>query len=392
MGKIKEKLKEKKVLLSDGAWGTALHAMGLRSGECPELWNITNREKVLKVAKGYTELGIDMLETNSFGGSRFKLEQYGLGDRTFELNKAAAEISWEAAGESIIVLGSIGPTGKILLMGEVTEQEMYEAFKEQAIALALGGADAACIETMSALDEAVLAIKAVKDNTNLEIICTFTFEKTVKGDYKTMMGVTPEQMAHEVINAGAEIIGTNCGNGINGMIPIVRELRDFSPGIPILVHANAGIPQLEDGKTIFPETPEGMAKQVPDIFKAGANIIGGCCGTTPQHILAIKNILLVILSLFILCFSSCNQGKQKNKKEPEMSEFEKFEQGTFGYDLEVLKKNQDVIVLKSKNGKAQALLNTGYQGRVMTSTEVKLEYPLYGQSLLPAVLMMRMEY
>jgi 5-methyltetrahydrofolate--homocysteine methyltransferase len=145
---------------------------------------------------------------------------------------------------------------------------------------------------MSDIGEAVQAIRAVKENTSLEIICTFTFERTVRGDYRTMMGVSPAGAAEACLEAGADIIGTNCGNGFERMIDIVREIRAAVPDAPILVHANAGLPQNIDGKTVFPETPQDMAKHVPGLTAAGANIIGGCCGTTPAHIKAIKEAVI----------------------------------------------------------------------------------------------------
>ncbi len=286
--KIVETLKDRKVLVSDGAWGTFLHHKGLTAGECPEKWCIDHPKEVYEVAKSYADAGADMVETNSFGGSGFKLEHYGLANNVDQINQAAAKISVKAAGNEKWVIASIGPTGKMTIMGDVTEQDLYNGFKEQAVALEKGGADAVCIETMSALDEATMAIKAAKENTKLEVIATFTFEKTVQGDYRTMMGVSPNEAALASIEAGADIIGTNCGNGFEGMIDIVREMRTVNSEVPILVHANAGLPQNVDGVDVFPETPEMMASLVPQIVDAGANIIGGCCGTTPAHISAIK--------------------------------------------------------------------------------------------------------
>jgi 5-methyltetrahydrofolate--homocysteine methyltransferase len=296
MGKktIVELVNTGKILVSDGAWGTFLQIKGLEPGECPELWCVEHREDVLDIAKGYINAGSDIIETNSFGGTSSKLEHYDLADKVSELNEAAASISREAAGNDKYVIGSMGPTGKMLLMGDVTEEELYDAFKEQAVALEKGGADAACIETMSAIDEAVIAVKAVKENTNLEIIGTFTFERTVNGEYRTMMGISPTDMASALIESGADIIGTNCGNGIERMIEIVSEIREYNKSIPILVHANAGLPTNIDGVDIFPETPEAMAKLIPELVAAGANIIGGCCGTTPEHIKAIKEAVAVL--------------------------------------------------------------------------------------------------
>lgn len=287
MKRIVEQIKSGKTLISDGAWGTLLQKKGLKPGECPELWCVTHRADVLNIARSYINAGADMILTNSFGGTRLKLEAFGLADRAAELNLVAAAISRKAAGPNKHVLGSMGPTGKMLLMGDVTEQGMYDAFSEQAAALEKGGADGACIETMSALDEASIAIRAVRENTGLEVICTFTFERTVQGEYRTMMGTTPSEMAQSCLNAGADIIGTNCGNGFSRMIDIVREIRQAAPLTPILVHANAGMPVNQDGQDVFPETPEMMAAGAPALIAAGAQIIGGCCGTTPAHIAAI---------------------------------------------------------------------------------------------------------
>lgn len=282
-----EEIKSGKTLISDGAWGTFLHKLGLQPGECPELWNVTHRSEVLSIAKSYIETGADMILTNSFGGSPYKLKYYGLEDRAFELNKAAAEISREAAGNDHFVLGSIGPTGAILMMGQISEQELYEGFAVQAEALKNGCVDAICIETMSAIDEAGIAVRAAKEAANLDIICTFTFDKTTAGEFRTMMGVSPEEMTKAMIEAGVSIIGSNCGNGFQQMIDIVNEIRSVDPEIPVLIHANAGRPNYVDGETIFPETPLEMAAMTPALINAGANIIGGCCGTTPDHIRAI---------------------------------------------------------------------------------------------------------
>jgi len=284
-------LKKRPILVSDGAWGTLLQKKGLQPGECPELWNIDHRADVFEIAQNYIAAGADMIKTNSFGGNGIKLSHYHCTDRTLELNRAAAEISREAADTRALVLGSMGPTGKMLVMGDISEEELYEAFALQARGLEQGGADVVLLETFSAIDEAIIAVSAVRENTALEVACTFTFEKTAAGEYRSMMGAGPATMAHELVKAGAHVIGANCGNGMERMIEIVTEQHAARPLVPIMVHANAGMPEMRDGSTTYPETPAMMAALAPELIKAGAAIIGGCCGTTPDHIKAIATAL-----------------------------------------------------------------------------------------------------
>ena len=288
---ISAAVKSGKILVSDGAWGTFLYQKGLKAGECPELWNLTHPDAVKDIALSYINAGADMIETNSFGGTSFKLEYFGLNDKVSEINEAAARLSREIAGNEHLVIGSVGPTGKMLCMGDVTKEELYEAFKEQVIALEKGGVDAVCIETMSDIDEALEAIRATKENTGLEVICTFTFDCIGENEYRTMMGVSPAEAAIACVEARADIIGTNCGNGLKNMIKIMEQMRAVVPDLPILVHANAGLPEIINDETIYPETPEQMKALIPEIINAGANIIGGCCGTTPAHIKAIKEAI-----------------------------------------------------------------------------------------------------
>jgi len=291
MKKITESVKGGRILLSDGAWGTMLFSKGLQPGECPELWNVTHRSEVLDLARSYIDAGSDIIQTNSFGANRIKLAHYGLVNRATELNEAAAAISREAVGADKLVFGSIGPTGKLLLLGDVTADELVDAFREQATGLQAGGVDALCLETFIDIDEAVLAIETARMFTDLELACTFTFDKTVSGEYRTFMANTVEQVVRMLVSEGVDIIGTNCGNRIDGMIEIVRQIRELEPDLPILVHANAGVPTVDGTAVSYPDSPEIMASRVAELVEAGANIIGGCCGTTPDHIRAMRQAL-----------------------------------------------------------------------------------------------------
>jgi 5-methyltetrahydrofolate--homocysteine methyltransferase len=291
MKAFSERVAQGDILISDGAMGTYLQAKGLKPGECLEWWCISHPDVVKGIHEAYIAAGADVVETNSFGGTRYKLKPYGLMDRVRELNLAAVALAKQAGTGKVYVAASVGPTGHIVEDegGDVTPQELYEAFREQVVALAEGGADALCIETMASLTEALQAINAAKENTKLPVICTFTFEPGARG-FRTMMGVTPERAAREAVAAGADIVGANCGNGIVNMIEVTRQMRAAKPNIPILIQANAGMPVLEGEKTVFKDTPEFMASKVPDLIKAGAQIIGGCCGTTPDHIAAMAGV------------------------------------------------------------------------------------------------------
>jgi 5-methyltetrahydrofolate--homocysteine methyltransferase len=286
-----ERIAAGEILISDGAWGTFLQAKGLQPGECPESWNVTHPDDVRDVAAAYVAVGSDIVESDSFGGTCYKLREFGLMEKVEEYNVAAARLAKEAIGDKGYVAASVGPTGQIVEDegGEVTEEELYDAFKAQVVALAQGGADAFCIETMSSITEATQAIKAAKEHTTLPVICTFTFEPGARG-FRTMMGADPVTACTAAVEAGADVVGANCGNGIANMIEITRAIRAALPTTPILIHANAGMPVLEGEKTVFKETPADMAARVAELVTAGANIIGGCCGTNPNHIAAMAAV------------------------------------------------------------------------------------------------------
>jgi 5-methyltetrahydrofolate--homocysteine methyltransferase len=290
MGILLDRLAERKILVSDGAWGTMLQAGGLTSEDCPEEWNLSHAENVRAVAAAYTEAGSDMILTNTFGGSRFKLKKMGYEDRVAEFNAAGARNSLAAAGDAIVA-GSVGPTGEFMEpLGDVTAEQMAEVFTEQIAAMLDVGLKVICVETMTAVEESAAAVRAAKAlDPSVDVIATFTFDRTPKG-FKTMMGVDPQRVADELSQAGADVVGSNCGNGIEAMVEIAAEFRKHTD-IPILIHANAGLPELVDGKTVFRQSPEDFAANVAQLVQAGANIVGGCCGSTPAHIAAMKSVI-----------------------------------------------------------------------------------------------------
>jgi 5-methyltetrahydrofolate--homocysteine methyltransferase len=286
MGLWKTRVEKKKILIADGGWGTELQKRGLAPGEPPEAWNLSRPEEVAAVARSYVEAGADIILTNTFGGSPLKLAKVHLEDKLLEINRRGARISKQAAGDQAFVFASIGPSGEFMApLGTVSEVDMVQGFAEQAMALAAGGADGIVVETMMDLAEAKAALRAAKESTSLPVAVTLTFNKGPKG-YATMMGVRPEQAAAELERAGANILGANCGAGIDIMIELMGLMRSATT-LPLWCKPNAGLPELVHGKTVYRETPEMMASKLKDLVRAGAKIVGGCCGTTPCHIRAL---------------------------------------------------------------------------------------------------------
>lgn len=278
---LQESFDKNKILISDGAWGTELFKAGLNPSDVPEKLNIDNPEIVEKVAKSYINAGSDIIITNTFSSNKIKLKKADLLDKIFEINYKGALISKNAG--SVLAFGSIGPSGEFMEpMGSITEAEMIDCFSSQVKAFSEANIDAVVIETMSDLNEIKAAIKAVKEYSELPVIVSITYSKTQTG-YATMMGLTPEKAVLELQSIGIDAIGSNCGGGINDFIEITREYRNSSD-LPIWIKPNAGLPKLKEGKTVYEDTPEFMASKFSELIKAGANIIGGCCGTTPAHI------------------------------------------------------------------------------------------------------------
>lgn len=275
-------------VISDGAWGTQLQTLGLGPGECPDAWNLTHPDRVGSVARAYVEAGSQIILTNTFGANRLRLAAHGLGDQTVEINRAGARLSRAAAGDRAKVFASIGPTGRLLAAEQTTEAELLAVFTEQARALAAEGVDALLLETFADLDEIRPAIAAAQA-TGLPVVASLVFGSGPARD-RTMMGTTPEQAAAAVVAAGADAVGANCGNGIDGYIPICRRLRAATDR-PLWLKPNAGLPEIVGGKAVYRTSPEYFAARTLELIAAGATFVGGCCGTSPAFISAIKRAL-----------------------------------------------------------------------------------------------------
>ena len=278
------------LLLGDGAMGTMLQQMGLKGGEPPELWNVEHPDRVRSVSRRYIEAGAETVITNTFGGSSIKLAQYGLESRAAELNRRGAELARQAAGNRVFVAGSVGPSGQFLEpYGTLTDEELYASFAEQVRALEEGGADFIQVETMSDLAEARIAVVAARENTKLPVLVSMTFEKGPKG-YFTIMGIAPQTMAEAFEKLDVAVLGTNCGNGIDEIIEIVAELRKHTT-LPVFAAPNAGRPVLEKGQVRYTQGPDYFARRLPELISAGASYVAGCCGTTPEHIRKMAEVI-----------------------------------------------------------------------------------------------------
>lgn len=288
MSKLIEDLLAQGPVITDGAWGTQLLLQGLSSGDCPDQWNLIHPDRVEAVARSYVAVGSQVILTNTFGANRLRLAGFGLADRVAEINRAGVEISRRAAAGRAKVFASLGPSGKLLLMGDTTEAELKTAFDEQARALAAAGADAIVVETMTDLVEAKIALAAARA-TGLPVVVSVVFDSGKDKD-RTLMGATPEQVVTELAAAGADVLGANCGQGIAGYIRVCARMRSVTDR-PLWIKANAGLPKMVDGRAVYETTAEEFAQQAPALVAAGANFVGGCCGTSPVFIQALKGAL-----------------------------------------------------------------------------------------------------
>jgi len=283
-------------VLYDGSKGVYLAArlagVGRSPGDASEWLNLLSPEAVRQVHREYIEAGSQIIQTNTFNGSRLRLEAYGLGDRVREVNLAAAQAAREAAGGDVLVAGDIGPSGKLLAMGEVDERALVDAFAEQAAALAEGGVDLFHVETMSDLAEARAAVEGVRRASDRPLLLTMSFDTGKPETLRTMMGVTPAQLVEAAREMGVFGLGANCGLGLEGYQEVVRALAGARPEAVLVAKLNAGIPRMEGSQVVYDGTPERMAAYALWCAENGVGIIGACCGSTPRHIEAMARALI----------------------------------------------------------------------------------------------------
>ncbi len=291
MKNLLERIQNGEILMADGAIGTMLFDYGLKPGEPPEFFNITRPEVLEEIAGLYLDAGADIIQTNTFGASPLRLASYSLDNKTEKINRNAVQAVRRIVSDRAYVAASCGPSGKLLKPhGDTEPEEIYQSFIRQIEAIIDAGVDAISVETMTDLTEAKLAIKAAKTvSPSTPVTAAMTFDPTPKGFY-TVMGVSVQDAAKELKEAGADIIGSNCGNGIENMIKIAEEFKQHTD-LPLIIRSNAGLPKMQGDTPVWPETPEFMAEKAKKLIWLGVSIIGGCCGTTPEHIRAIRKMV-----------------------------------------------------------------------------------------------------
>jgi 5-methyltetrahydrofolate--homocysteine methyltransferase len=293
---VVERVRAGELLVFDGGYGTMLFEAGLRNGACPELWNDTHPDVVRGIHAGYYGAGSDIVETNTFGGTRLKLKEYAIGDRTRELNDKGVRLARAAAPPGRFVAGSIGPTSCVPAefgVGDniATDEEYYESFREQAEALAEGGVDLFAVETMMFPQEATAAIRACKAVADLPVMAAMFFQYEELHDRdRTMWGESPAEVAKGLLAAGADIVGMNCGRGPDRAIAIIREMRGVTDA-PLVAYPNAGLPITRGDRVEYELSPEAMARDYPALLDAGCAIVGACCGSNPEHIRRIAEVV-----------------------------------------------------------------------------------------------------
>lgn len=291
MDKLNSLLQEGKPVLLDGAMGTMLMEAGLESGDSPEEWNALHPDKVRDIHREYIQAGSQIILTNTFGGTSVRMKAHGLSDRVIELNKKAAENARseaDGAPHPVLVAGSMGPTGQLLEpLGTLSISDAEQSFAEQAAGLAEGGVDLFWVETMSDLSEVKAAIAGIRSVSDLPIAATMSFDT----HGHTMMGVSPEQAVKELGEMNIQLLGANCGTGSDELIEAIKKIHTANPDLPIIAKANAGVPKMVETEVVYDGSPEVMAAYAADVWKEGATLIGGCCGSTPAHVKAMANAL-----------------------------------------------------------------------------------------------------
>jgi 5-methyltetrahydrofolate--homocysteine methyltransferase len=280
---FREAIQSGKILVADGAMGTNLLPLGLPKGVSGEAFMLEKPEAILTVHRAFAAAGADILLTCTFGGTSIRLEAAGLKGRAAEVNRRAVELAREAGGDAVYVAGSLGPTGQMMQpFGPLAPEVAQAAFAEQARLLAEAGVDLLVVETQFDLGEAEAAVRGARSASDLPLVCSFSFDRGVR----TMMGVRPAQMAKAVTEWGADLAGVNCGRSLEENLKVLAEVRAATT-LPIWFKPNAGLPHIEDLAAVYDVTPEMMAACVPDWLAAGAQVVGGCCGTSPAHLAAI---------------------------------------------------------------------------------------------------------
>ena len=291
MQNIVDRLKNGDVIVGDGGWGTMLMQRGLKHGDAPEMINLSDPGILAAIAELYLAAGAEIITTNTFGGSSLRLQPFSLEDKADEINRTGVEVIRNTAAGQAYVSASVGPTGTLIApYGKTTPDEVYLSFVRQIKALLTAGPDLICVETMTDLQEAVLAVRAARSlSAEIPIMATMTFDEKPRGFF-TIMGVSIEKAAKGLEAAGATVVGSNCGNGIEKMVNIARAFKDHT-NLPIAIQANAGLPIMRADQTLYPESPDFMAEKAVELLEVGVQIIGGCCGTTPEHIKAFRGLI-----------------------------------------------------------------------------------------------------
>jgi 5-methyltetrahydrofolate--homocysteine methyltransferase len=288
MSRFTELLQERRVLVADGATGTSYQERGLEIGEAPEEWLFKSPERVIELHRAFVEAGADLLLTDTFGATPLRLQHTSLAGRVHDVNVRAVELAREAAGNHVLVAGSMGPTGHLFEpLGPLTSAECVENYAEQAGALSAGDADLLLLETFFSIDEALAAIEGTRRASDLPLVVTFSFDQGTR----TMMGHSPADVVEAIVPLGVTAIGANCGKSLADADVVAAEFVDLACDVPVWIKPNAGVPKIVGDQVVYEAGPTMLAAHVRRYVEQGARIVGGCCGSTPEHVAAIARAL-----------------------------------------------------------------------------------------------------